>query len=96
MTQLKNPIEIIKILDKSNCRECGEATCLAFAAAVFNGRRQLDECPRLDNGVIEHTAAATDPRFTVLTGSLIYDANGLAQVADVWLDSLQDYRTCSR
>jgi len=35
-----------------------------------------------DNGLIERTADATDPRFTVLTGSLIYDSNGLAQVAD--------------
>ena len=53
MPQLNNPMEILKILDKSNCRECKEATCLAFAAAVFKGQKQLDECPHLDSDIIE-------------------------------------------
>ena len=42
MSQLTNPMEIFKLLDKSNCRECREATCLAFAAAVFKGQKQLE------------------------------------------------------
>jgi hypothetical protein len=40
-------MEIFQLLDKSNCRECGEKTCLAFAGAVFTGTRQLDQCPKL-------------------------------------------------
>jgi hypothetical protein len=52
MTQLKNVMEIFKLLEKSNCRECNEATCLAFAAAVFKGQKQLGECPRLDSSVV--------------------------------------------
>ena len=46
-------MEIFKRLDKSNCRECGEKTCLAFAGAVFQGHRKIDECPKLDASVIE-------------------------------------------
>jgi hypothetical protein len=53
MTQLKTTMDILKVLDKSNCRDCGEKTCLAFAAAVFKGRRQLSECPRLDPAIVE-------------------------------------------
>ena len=34
-----------------------------------------------DNGLIEHTSAATDPRFAVLQGQLLYDSNGLALVS---------------
>lgn len=45
--ELKSPVDVLKIVDKSNCRKCGEPTCLAFAAAVINGRRQLDECPAI-------------------------------------------------
>jgi hypothetical protein len=41
-------MEIFRLLDKSNCRDCGEKTCLAFAGAVFQGRRSLGDCPRLD------------------------------------------------
>ena len=35
MAQPKNAMEIFKLLDQSNCRECGQKTCLAFAGAVF-------------------------------------------------------------
>jgi len=35
MAQIKNAMEIFKLLEKSNCRECNEKTCLAFAGAVF-------------------------------------------------------------
>ncbi|MCF8143508.1 MAG: DUF3786 domain-containing protein [Deltaproteobacteria bacterium] len=53
MPTLNNPLEILKLLEKSNCRECGEKTCLAFAGAVFQGRKILGECPRLDPKVAE-------------------------------------------
>lgn len=53
MTQPKNAFEIFKLLEKSNCGNCGEKTCLAFAGAVFKGQRRLNECPRLDRSVIE-------------------------------------------
>jgi hypothetical protein len=53
MDQLKNPMEIFKLLDKSNCRKCNKPTCLAFAAAVFQGQKRLDECPQLDREIIE-------------------------------------------
>ncbi len=63
MKHLKTPMDILKILDKSNCRECGEQTCLAFAAAVFKGKRSLDECPRLDPQLRkEYTADAAGGR----------------------------------
>lgn len=51
MFKPKNVMEIFKLLDKSNCRECGEKTCLAFASAVFQGRKNIEECPRLDEKV---------------------------------------------
>jgi hypothetical protein len=53
MAQLNNPMEIFKLLDKSNCRKCNELTCLAFAAAVFKGQKQLAECPNLESEIIE-------------------------------------------
>lgn len=53
MTHFKTLMDIFKLLDKSNCRACNEKTCLAFAAAVFQGRKQLDQCPQLSADVIE-------------------------------------------
>jgi len=61
MDQFKNPMEIFKLLDKSNCRKCNKPTCLAFAAAVFQGQMRLDECPQLDRDVIErHSGVASN------------------------------------
>lgn len=62
MSTLKNPLEILQLLDKSNCRECGESTCLAFAGAVFRGRRRLGECPKLDPEIVARvTGEGEDP-----------------------------------
>jgi len=52
-------MEIFNLLDRSNCRQCYEKTCLAFAAAVFKGRRRLDECARLPETVIEKYSGNT-------------------------------------
>ncbi len=40
-------IDLYKYLPKTNCRKCGEATCLAFAVKVLSGDRKLKECPLL-------------------------------------------------
>ncbi|CAN2042118.1 4Fe-4S cluster protein, DUF3786 [Candidatus Magnetomoraceae bacterium gMMP-15] len=53
MAQFKNPMEIFKLLDKSNCKKCNKPTCLAFAAAVFQGQKQLEDCPSLDKEIIK-------------------------------------------
>lgn len=53
MPKLDNPLEVYKLLPKTNCRQCGDATCLAFAAAVIQGRKSLDKCPLLESNMIE-------------------------------------------
>jgi hypothetical protein len=58
-------MEIFKLLDKSNCRECSEKTCLAFAAAVFQGRRQLNDCPKLDKKIIERFEGKTEKHQSI-------------------------------
>ncbi|MBF0200037.1 MAG: DUF3786 domain-containing protein [Desulfamplus sp.] len=49
MAQFKHTMEIFNLLNKSNCRQCGKKTCLAFAATVFKGEKNLNECPFIDN-----------------------------------------------
>ena len=57
MSQLNNPLEIYKLLPKSNCKQCGVPTCLAFAAAVIKGEKRLDQCPNLERNIIEELNA---------------------------------------
>jgi hypothetical protein len=65
MPELKNTMDIFKLLDKSNCGECSAPTCLAFAAEVFKGKRQLHECPHLDSEIIEKYGGKTAGRVTL-------------------------------
>jgi Na+-translocating ferredoxin:NAD+ oxidoreductase RNF subunit RnfB len=65
MSQINNAMEIFKLLDKSNCKECNEATCLAFAAAVFQGQKQLDECPNLESDIIKRFGGKNEKRTTL-------------------------------
>ena len=57
MPEPKNAMEIFRLLDKSNCRECGKKTCLAFAGAVFQGQISLEACPKLDANIISQFSA---------------------------------------
>jgi len=65
MAQLNNIMEIFKLLDQSNCGKCNEPTCLAFAAAVFKGEKQLAECPSLESGIIERYGGKAGSKMTL-------------------------------
>ncbi len=41
-------IEILKLLPKTNCRECGEPTCTVFALRAAEGVKGPEDCPKLD------------------------------------------------
>lgn len=56
MAVCKNAMEVFVLLDRSNCRRCGEKTCLAFAGAVFRGARSLENCPHLDAATVQRFA----------------------------------------
>ena len=57
MAQFQNLMEILKLLEKSNCRKCNEPTCMVFAAAVFRGDKQLSECPQVPADIIDQYGA---------------------------------------
>ena len=42
-------IEILKLLPQTNCRECGQTTCMVFASMVAEGVKGHEDCPELDD-----------------------------------------------
>ncbi len=40
---------VLRELPRTNCKECGELTCMAFAAKLLKGLRKLEECKPLLN-----------------------------------------------
>jgi ArsR family metal-binding transcriptional regulator len=47
-------LEIFKRLPKTNCRACGEATCLAFAVRVWMGELPASKCLPVFRGEYGH------------------------------------------
>jgi acetyl-CoA decarbonylase/synthase complex subunit gamma len=54
-------LEIFKHLPKTNCKECGFPTCLAFAMALANGKTSLDLCPDVSDQAKEALSSAAAP-----------------------------------
>jgi acetyl-CoA decarbonylase/synthase complex subunit gamma len=42
-----SPIDVYMLLPKTNCKECGENNCMAFATKVVNREVSVDQCPPL-------------------------------------------------
>lgn len=58
--RIPRPLDLWTLLPQTNCKQCGEATCLAFAVALLQQARTLAECIPLRNDV-----AFTDHRATL-------------------------------
>jgi acetyl-CoA decarbonylase/synthase complex subunit gamma len=54
-------IQIFKLLPKTNCKECGVPTCLAFAMNLASGKAELDSCPYVSDEAREKLSEASAP-----------------------------------
>jgi ArsR family metal-binding transcriptional regulator len=50
---MPRPLDIFKLLPGKNCKECGEATCMAFALKLINDEVKLNQCPLLSEKEFE-------------------------------------------
>jgi len=60
-------IEIYKLLPQTNCKECGEPTCLAFAMKLAAGKTELALCPSVSEEAKARLAEAAAPPIRVIT-----------------------------
>ncbi len=58
--RVPRPLDVWALLPQTNCKRCGEATCMAFAFALLQQRRTLAECPPL-----QEDAAFADRRAAI-------------------------------
>ena len=55
------PLDVYTLLPQTNCKQCGEATCMAFAFALLQHRRVLSEClPLQDDDAFADRRAALE------------------------------------
>jgi acetyl-CoA decarbonylase/synthase complex subunit gamma len=59
-------LEIYKLLPKTNCKECGFPTCLAFAMKLAAKQVSLSDCPYVSDEAKEKLEAASQPPITLV------------------------------
>jgi ArsR family metal-binding transcriptional regulator len=42
-------MDILRLLPKTNCRKCGQPTCMVFASLLVEGGRSVAHCPELND-----------------------------------------------
>lgn len=60
-------LEIYKQLPKTNCRECGFPTCLAFAMQLAAKKVSLDKCPQITDEARANLESASQPPIKLVT-----------------------------
>lgn len=76
----RSPIEIHKLLPRTNCKECGLPSCMAFAVKFLKGDKRVADCPPLEKTKfiqkriklkeIEAESLMTAPTNLVIRGDL--------------------------
>jgi acetyl-CoA decarbonylase/synthase complex subunit gamma len=54
-------LEIFKKLPKTNCKDCGFPTCLAFAMQLAAGKVELEKCPHISEEAKKALSEASQP-----------------------------------
>jgi len=62
-----NALQIYKLLPRTNCKECGLPTCLAFAMRLAAKQAELDSCPYVSDAAKAALAAASRPPMRLIT-----------------------------
>jgi acetyl-CoA decarbonylase/synthase complex subunit gamma len=60
-------IQIFKYLPKTNCKECGVPTCLAFAMSLAQGKAELSKCPYVSEEAKAALSEASAPPIRTIT-----------------------------
>jgi len=60
-------LDIYKLLPKTNCKDCGYATCLAFAMALAQKKTSLDKCPHVSEQAKGALESASQPPIKLVT-----------------------------
>src|SRR3990172_1769862 len=60
-------LQIYKLLPQTNCKECGQPTCLAFAMKLAAKQAELKQCPYVTEQAKAQLEAASAPPIRLVT-----------------------------
>ncbi len=73
-----SPVDLFKVTPRTNCKECGFPTCLAYAVNVIVDRGEISACPYIPQEVGEELGA----RIAEQQGRGVYVRAEKADIAD--------------
>ena len=93
-----SPIDVYKLLPKTNCQECHESNCMAFATRLVNGELVLTDCPPLYHRRVPGcpSRSRAPPCATGAGGDLRYRVHSSARLAGNMSCSAMSSRTITR
>jgi acetyl-CoA decarbonylase/synthase complex subunit gamma len=59
-------LDIFKLTPKTNCKECDNPTCMAFAMKVAAGTQPVSDCPHMSPEALAKLASATQPPMVTI------------------------------
>jgi len=72
-------LDIFKLTPKTNCKDCGSPTCMAFAMKVAQGAIAIAKCPHMSVEALAKLSAATEPPMKTIeigVGECAYKLGG--------------------
>ena len=72
-------LDIFKLTPKTNCKGCGNPTCMAFAMKVAQGAVAIDKCPHMSADALKVLSEATEPPMKLIkigAGNAGYNLGG--------------------
>ncbi len=72
-------LDIFKLTPKTNCKECGNPTCMAFSMKVASGAIELSKCPHMSADAISKISESNAPpmkTISVKAGDVEYKLGG--------------------
>lgn len=69
---MKSYLDLLKLLPKTNCKECGEVNCLLFALKVFSKETSVERCPYLNLNLLPTELFSQNLTFNQLLENLKY------------------------
>lgn len=72
-------LDIFKLTPKTNCKDCGNPTCMAFSMKVASGAIDITKCPHLSEEVLAKISESNAPpmkTITVKAGDTEYKLGG--------------------
>ena len=72
-------LDIFKLTPKTNCKECGSPTCMAFAMKVAQGAVDIAKCPHMSDEALAQLSEATAPPMKAVkfgTGEAEHELGG--------------------